>query len=235
MAAESLSFSDLSLGHSVCEVRYEMAFLIFDRTGAVCIACKEKFPEMKLTQASPSVTSFSVEKYSYWLGQAQSRVALGRPRLDLREFGQNAKFFFEIVFRELEVTVFTRLGLRQIYYRTFKDADGAIDCIKKLKLQYGSTEDHFGIKGHAQEAVFRWESEEHGTMLHFASSASSLVVATADIRQIEEGFEEKYKSTLVIDVDYYTKAPVLRSRWDAEEWIMQGSQVIKRGLRSILG
>lgn len=232
---ETLSISDLSLGHTVCEVRYEMAFLIFDRTGAICIDCKEKYPELRLIQASPSSTSFSVGDYSCWLEQTMARTVLAVARLDPKEFGLKSKPFFEIVLRHLEVSILTRLGLRQVYYRTFKDPDGASEAIRSLKLEDGPADESFGMKGQRNELVLRWESDQQGLMLHVVAIPGNAVLPVFDIRGIERGFGERYKSALVFDVDFYTTAPVLRSQWDSEEWIVQSSHAVKKGLKRFLG
>jgi hypothetical protein len=229
-----LSIADLSIAHSVCEVRYEMAYLIFDRTGAVCMECKERFPNLKLIQASPASTSFSDDSYSYWVEQTMSRVNVTKTAHDPKEFGERAKPFFEIALRQLEVSVFTRLGLRQVYFKTFAEPHGARDAVMALNLQPGAADTQFGIASPCQELVMTWESKQHGAMIHVVAVPGTNVLPVIDVRQIEEGYGKSYKSVLNFDVDYFTTAPVLRSQFDAEEWIVQSSHVIKKGLRGFL-
>ena len=231
---ELLSHSDFSLAHSVCEARYDMAFLIFDRTGAICQESQQRYPDLKLIQASPSVTSFISEPHTFSVEQTMSRAICAESRHDPKLFGEATSSFFEIVMRHLEIRILKRIGLRQIYFKTFAGAREAGDLITKLKLEQGSADNNFGISSAAKEAVLRWESAENGVMLHLVSIPGNAVLPVVDIRQIEKGFDDIYKSALIFDVDFYTLAPVLRSQWNAGEWIANSSHVIKKGIRSFI-
>jgi len=230
----SLSHSDLSLAHSVCEIRYDMAFLIYDRTGAVCHENKEHFPDLKILQASPSVTTFLAEPFYFAVEQTMSRAVCSKPRHDPKHFGESISPFFEIVLRQLEVPVLNRVGLRQLYFQTFAEPEEAASVVKTLKLQHGSADNNFGVANSTKEIILRWESTEHGAMLHLVTAPGSSAMPTVDIFQIEEGFGKTYRSALLIDVDFYTMAPVLRSQWNAAEWTAQSSHAIKKGIRSFL-
>ena len=230
----TLSIADLSIAHSVFEARYDMAFLIFDRTGTVCSECAERYPDLRLSQASSAVTSFFVDNFSFSVEQTMSRVVLGDARHDPKEFGRRTKPFFDIVLRQLEISVITRIGLRQVYFQTFADSDGAADFIRSLKLDTEPADKHFGISSPAREMVLRWESSPNGAMLHLMAIPGPAVTQVADVRLVEKGFGETYKSVLVFDVDYYTTTSVPRSQFDSEEWIANSSHIIKKGLRSFL-
>jgi hypothetical protein len=53
-----VDYSDFSLGHIVCEIRYPGAYLLFDRTGSIWHALKLRFPSLTVVMATPQQTSF---------------------------------------------------------------------------------------------------------------------------------------------------------------------------------
>lgn len=160
--ALTLSHSDLALVHSVCETRYDLAFLIYDRTGAICQENKERYPDMKIVIASPGGTTFTSGKYNFAIEQNMSRVVCAEMGHDPKGFGETSSAFFEIVFRLLEIKVLNRIGLRQMYLKTCNGSDEASELARKLKLQPGNADRHFGIKSAPREAVYRWESGDQG-------------------------------------------------------------------------
>src|ERR1039458_1469330 len=165
-----------------------MAFLIFDRTGVVCMECKERYPEFKLIGASPASTSFVEGDYSFSLEQMAARVVIARSGHDVKEFGTRAKPFYEIVLRQLEVSVITRLGLRQLYCKLFPEPDGATTFIQGLKIEPELSDSMFGINSPSQELVLRWEAKQHGATLHLAPIPGGSMVPVIDVRQFVKGY-----------------------------------------------
>jgi hypothetical protein len=187
-----------------------------------------------MTQASPAQTTFTAGKYHYTVEQSASRVFLPEARHDPKKFGEDSSYFFETVLKQMEIRVLKRVGLRQLYFMTFPGPDDASNLVKEIKLQSDSLDGLFGFSTSCQEIALRWESKDLGTLFHLASIPGTLVLSMADITQIEEGFEDKYKSAIAFDVDYYTLAPVLSTQWDPREWITQHSHIIKKGIRKFL-
>lgn len=213
-----------------------MAFLIYDRTGAICVEQKGHYQDLSIIQASPAGTHFTASnaKYSFSVEQMASRAICAKSRHDPRAFASETARFFETTLRLLEVPVLNRVGLRQLYFKTFPKREDANQFIQTLNLEYETTDDHFGISTAATEYVSRWESEGTGVLLHVAGLPGTVAANLVDVFQIEEGFEKTYQSVVVLDVDFYTKLPVLQSRWQSTEWILQSSHVIKKGLRKFL-
>lgn len=230
----SLSMNDLVLASTICEIRYEFAYLIFDRTGAICLDCREHYPELKIAQASPAQTSFTVGKYQYTIEQFASRVFLPQARHDPKEFGDETFHFFGTVLRQLKIRVLKRVGLRQVYFKTFPNPNDASDLVKSMRLQKEAFGEVFKFSGSCDEIVLRWESKDLGAFFHLTSVPGTSAMSMADILQIEEGYEEKYKSAIAFDVDYYIMAPVLCTQWDSREWIAQHSHEIRKGIRNFL-
>jgi len=236
----SLLFSDLILGQTVCELRYDMAFLIFDRTGAVCKECKSHYPDLKLIAASPATTSFTFGTQTYIIEQTTSRVICSTPHHDPKALAAEAAPFFDIVLSAFEIPVITRIGLRQTFFQVFPGRDDARHALQRLKFYDEPSDSHFGIKNPAQEITLRWESDDIGAMLHIGSLPDSVSMPVADLMQIakknkeERKIREEFTSLAFVDVDFYTVSSVLRSQWDAEEFIATNSHVIKKNIRSIL-
>jgi hypothetical protein len=228
------------LGQTVCEIRYDMAFLIYDRTGSVCKECKTHYPDLKVIQASPATTSFTFDQKTYAVEQTASRVAAAVSHHDPKTLAAQASAFFEIVLRTFEIPVITRVGLRQTFYQTFRGRDDARDAVRGLKFPSDQPDNHFGIKGATQEITLRWESDAIGAMLHIGSLPNNVSIAIPDLLLIEKKYREEkrvregFESLAFVDVDFYTISPVLHSQWDAEQFIATNSHVIKKGIRAFL-
>lgn len=151
-----------------------------------------------------------------------------------KEFGEGTSRFFEIALKQLEVRVLNRIGLRQLYFQTFPKRDDAANVVRALKLQHGSSDNNFGVLSPALEIILRWESDEHGAMLHLASIPGNVVLPLVDVLQGEKRGEEPHESAVIIDVDFYTTAPTLRSQWNPAEWVAQSSHMVKKGIRRFL-
>ena len=229
-----LSFSDLSIGHIVFETRYDLAFLIFDRTGAICQASQKHYPELTIVQASPSITTFTAKEHAFSVDQVASRAQYGHSNIDAKEFASSAAPFFRIVIETLEIPILTRIGLRIAYYAAFPEADEASDFIRSLKFQHDVSEVRFGISNKPNEVIFRWESSDLGAMVHVTSQPGNTALPFGDMAKAKEGFGKTYKSLVVFDVDYYTLKPAHRKQLDPEEWITQSSHLIKKEIRSLI-
>jgi hypothetical protein len=210
-----------------------MAYMIFDRTGAICAECSKHYERIKVIQASPVQTSFEVDEYRFTVGQTSSHATLLKAGHDPKDFGKVTKHFFEVILRLLEVKVITRIGLRQSFYEAFVDSEEAVEIFKSFSVQPGSGT-VLSSESRLRELELRWESDDYGVMFHVGSIPGNIAFPMSDVTQYEKDFGQKYKSAVIFDVDLYTIKPVLLSQWSSEEWIASSSHTIKKGIRSFL-
>ncbi len=220
---------------AVCEVRYESAYLIFDRTGQVCHDARTLFTDCTVLNATPNQTIFQAKEGAFALELAQSRFSTTRPDSSLEKFAEHAKKFFDSVTRNLEVKVFTRVGLRTIFRKDFGALDEAKVALTSLKLVGLKSAERYGVGSEPREILFRWESDQLGVMLRFSAESGKIDIVLPPELEPEKTEIHKSFNGLVLDVDYYTVAPVERTQWDAAAWIQRSIRTIKRDTDAILG
>jgi hypothetical protein len=228
-----LSVADFKVKFAVCELRYENAYLLFDRTGQVCHEARALYTDCNVLSAAPNQTFFQAKEGAFALELAQCRFSTFTPDGAMEKFAAHCKGFFDSVARNLDVRAFTRVGLRMFFRKDFKDLAEAKAVLTSLKLVNLPSVERFGAASEPVEIFLRWESTELGAMLRFKAESGKIdIVLPPELKESE--VHTSYNG-LVLDVDYYTVAPVERSQWDAGAWIPRSLRTIKKDIDAILG
>jgi len=230
-----LSIADFKTVSAVCELRYENAYLIYDRTGQVCQEAKASYTKCNIMSAIPNQTIFQAEEGAFVMELSQCRFSTNKPDTSLEKFAGHCKSFFDSVTRNLEVKVFTRVGLRIVFRKEFKDLGDAKAALNSLKLVNLQAEERFGAAPTPHEIVFRWEGGQVGAMLRLVAESGKINVILPPELEAEKSEIHKSFNGLTLDVDYYTVAPVERSQLDATAWILRSARTVKKNLDTILG
>lgn len=230
-----MSIDDFKLTLAVCEVRYEEAFLLYDHTGRIAESLRKHFTDFKVLAAAPQQSSFQSKEGSFVVELKASRFSTKMAGGKLDSFARHSKLFFDCVTSSLETKVFTRIGLRVIFRKDFKnlaDAQSELDGLSLTKLE--STE-RFGVSGPPIEVIFRWQDEQVGTMFRMKVETTKVDVELPP--EIEPETPDLHKSFhgLHLDLDYYTVAPVDISQWDASSWIPLSIRTLRRDTNRIFG
>lgn len=230
-----MTVADFKMTSAVCELRYENAYLIYDRTGQVCQEARSFYTDCTVVTAVPNQTIFQAKEGSFVLELAQCRFSTTKPDSTLEKFAEHCKGFFDSVTNNLEVKVFTRIGLRIFLRKDFKDLDEAKAALTSLKLVNRESAERFGAASEPHEVFFRWEGTQLGAMLHLKAESGKIDAVLPPELEAEKSEIHKSFNGLVLDVDYYTVAPVERSQWDAPAWILRSLRTIKRDVDTIFG
>jgi hypothetical protein len=230
-----LSIADFKTTFSVCELRYENAYLIYDRTGVVCHEARGFFTNGKVVTAAPTQTIFQADEGSFSLEVSQCRFSTNRPDASLEKFAGHCKAFFDSVTIHLDIRVFTRVGLRILFRKDFKDLDEAKASLNGLKLVNLPAEERFGASLEPEEIFCRWEGKQVGAMLRLKAETGKIDIILPPELEAEKSEIHKSFNGLVLDVDYYTVAPVERSQLDTSAWILRSIRTIKKNIDTIFG
>jgi len=230
-----MTVDDFKMVSATCEVRYEKAYLIYDRTGQVCHDACALFTDCNVLSATPNQTIFQAKEGSASLELAASRFSATRPDSSLEKFAGHCKKFFDSVTKNLDVKVFTRVGLRTILRKEFGALDEAKAALVSLKLAGLQSAERYGVASEPREILFRWESDQLGVMLRLSAESGKIDIVLPPELEAEKSEIHKSFSGLVLDVDYYTLAPVERTQWDAAAWIQRSIRTIKRDTNVIFG
>ena len=229
----ALTTDDFKLYRAVCEVRYDSAYLLFDRSGQLLYDLRAHLKNLNVNTATPNQILFTADNDSFGIEINKCSVTNDRPDSKLQTFSKTCDIFIDTVSGYLKVNVFTRIGLRLFFRKEYKKLEEAKAALVALNLPNLGTEKRFNISSEPSEVFFRWEDEQVGSSLRLRPEKSTLEITTPS----EFGDETKTTRTaigLTLDVDYYTVAPVEEAQWDVSEWMPQRLRMIKKEIDGIL-
>ncbi len=226
-----LTVNDFSLIRAACELRYENAYLIYDRTGQIANALGKRFESFEVVTATPNQSAFRSTEGSLTLELAKAFITSDRPQPET--FAASCKKFFSVITDFLEVQVLTRIGFRQTYSSPRKDQRSAVEALNEIPV-VGRIPTIGRSPEPLAEITLRWEGENTGTTVRLLSQSGKMNLIlppefTDDDRELKKEF-----SGLMLDVDYYTVAPVEVAQWDAVAWIPDAARSMRKQLNSLL-
>jgi hypothetical protein len=230
-----LSIADFKVTSATCELRYESAYLIYDRTGQVFHDVRGLYTDCRVINATPNQTLFQADEGSFALELSQCRFSTTTPDPSMEKFGTNCKRFFDSVAILLDIRVFTRVGLRLFFRKDFKDIDEAKAVLHSLRLVNLKAEERFGAASEPDEVLLRWEGSQVGAMLRLKAESGKIDLILPPELEAEKPEIHKSFNGLIVDVDYYTVAPVERSQYDASAWIPRSVRTMKKNIDTIFG
>ena len=122
-----------------------------------------------------------------------------------------------------------------MFRKDFQGLDEARSAFTALKLTTLKPIKRFGAAEEPNEIVLRWESEDLGAMWRARADTIKIDAVLPAELEMESSELHKTFNALVVDVDYYTVAPVERSQWDPKEWIRHSIRTIRRDTDAVLG
>ncbi len=232
----TLSVSDFKLIRAVCELRYEDAFLVYDRTGEVAQSMRSVFTDLKVNSATPNQSLFQCKEGGLQLELNACRFTGERPDHGLEHFSANCETFFSAVTETLNIRVFTRIGLRLIFRSKTDGLAEAKAALRSLNLANFGSRLWFGAATDPDELMYRWENDEIGAMLRLKAETGKIdVTFPAELDELETSSIHQSFSGILLDVDYYTVAPVERSQWSATAWIPPAGRKIRKETDQLFG
>jgi hypothetical protein len=164
-ATKALRLDDFVLDQAVLEIRYDAAYLIWDRSGRVWHEIGLSDEDLRPIDTQPSNTTFAVgQRYQFAMNVDVSRAFAYFPERTLESFAKKCDFFFKIVLDALEINILNRVGLRLIYTREYPRIEDAARALIDFGLVVIPPGRQFGIDISAPRAeyVLRCEDKELG-------------------------------------------------------------------------
>jgi uncharacterized protein (TIGR04255 family) len=229
-----LAFDDFKPVNVTCELRYRNAYLVYDRTGHVIKDVSEAFTNVVVQAAAPQQTAFTSDEGSFTLEIGACRFTAARFERNGETFARQCKLFFGSAANELEIGVFTRIGLRYISRLEFKTLQESKAALASMMLANLKPTKRFNSSDSPTEVMFRWEDEAIGAVFRLrAETADIKISAPPELRDYVPAVDKNIIG-LTLDIDYYTVATVEREQWDAREWIVEKLRIIRKEADGIL-
>lgn len=230
-----LTIDDFKPFNVTCELRYKNAYLIYDRTGQVLEDLRNTFTEITVSAASPPQTSFVAEEGSFTLELGACRFTSSRfDNKNAETFGKHCAAFFDTVTNQLQINVFTRIGLRYIARKEFKALDESKAALASIALVNLKPTKRFNSSDNPTEILFRWEDAQIGAFIRLrAETVDIRFSSTPELQDYVPKVDKKLHG-LTLDIDYYTVAPVEREQWNCLEWLQQKLRIVRKEADGIL-
>lgn len=217
------------------DFRYEPAYYLWDRAGAVWSNLKEYWPNLQSLDAQPNLASFRAGKeFAFEVAIDKAHItAFGLKHSDIMEPFEN---FLHVVRKTLEIKSYTRLGYRVIYERKCNNKEDSTQLFKDLGIVNFPKGQLFNITGsvYNPELSYRWEDEKIGLRVVLKSTVQKVKFdAPQNIDELQSIDIEN--DLLVVDLDYYTKATTTPGQIKLSDWIKQIVHYINRDSKYFLG
>jgi hypothetical protein len=229
-----VDLSAFSLETFSVEIRYATALLLWDRAGVLWRSIQEKYPDIRVVTVEPSKTSFQSGKTAFVIEVKTARInAVDPEKSSMDELPKVARDFFKLTIQHLEISLCERLGLRLVYFKEFKDREQAASAFHAMGLVKVPDGKRFDVDEHPvnQQYVLRWESEKKGAVVQCRAETRK-IDWDPPIESVRLWYPvHREQNGIVVDIDYYTVAPVEVGQLDMGEWSKHALHVISRDIR----
>lgn len=232
----SVEFDHLILKQATIEIRFNDAYLLWDRAGFIWSEANSKFPNMKPVTVTPNEVKFmSDNRFEFSLNLDKAHIIDTRPSPSLKELQEHAEYFIDLVTDSLSLNIFSRIGFRLIYQKNFPDKLMAASALLSKKIISAPDDKLFNIKGSASMPRYSivWEGETAATKVTIAAQNKKIDFdGLSGVDEIPSVHIEK--SEIIYDIDYYTLKNISKGQFNTKDWIQQIYHIIKRDSRSFL-
>jgi hypothetical protein len=225
-----LDISHFQLNSLNFEVRYDPAFLLWDKAGSLAEAIRKEHPNLKPNEASPGKISFEIDKkFQVAFELEKLNVSAFQPNISIDDFVALCHRVIALAVNTLQVTLFLRIGLRPIYRHEYRNRDEAAAALIGTGIMEVPEGRHFGIEGRPvlPHYAIRWEGDKLAIQVNFRVQERKvtlqLPLGETAVPNIEKDIIE-----LIYDFDYFTVGSVEVGQFRALDWIPNAMRVIRR-------
>jgi hypothetical protein len=207
------------------ELRFENAYLLWDRAGEMASRFIDHDPAIRFVTAQPHQQIFETDDLHIVSELASLRVSSRGPNAlkQLMDFGE----VLALTTREvLRINTFTRVGFRNISRKVFPDRKTAVQTLSHVSESFGETTDDWERVGmHLSD---RLESESRGfsATIKVEQQEVNLTIPWEASNRID--FKKQKEAVGILDSDYYTIGSVDHDAFNAETWIKFANRTVNQ-------
>jgi len=239
---DRLRFDDLQLYLAAFEVRYGASYLIWDKAGAIWSEVLRFVPELKMRQAEPNRTVFESDggalgkEIQLTVQPSSLNISAILPEKKLGRFTEIAEHLSNTSSKYLQVSEYTRVGLRVSFNRDFETPEDAAATVLSTARISAAEHPQFGVnaKTIAMEYSIRREDGKNGFVLWLKAQTLQFESEPPfGLGPYLKPLHEK-RNRASIEVDSFLMAPVSVSQIRIADWIAQTYHIIKRDISRFL-
>ncbi len=237
-----LRLSAFKFERAIFEVRFPTALLLWDRAGVIWKEATAKTTDLKLVSAEPGKTTFKRgDNFEYVVELEAARIICYRPPdLKLSDLTGASETLVELLARHLEVSVFSRVGLRFLFFKEFEDRNAETATVLATGLVRVPSQDLFSTEARPVTALdcgIRWEGKAMGVRALLQHQDRQFLLDKPP------GLELPASSTptsiawhgLSFDVDFFTLGAVQVGQLGVGEWISQQTKMLRQDAELFFG
>ena len=186
-----ISYFDL---HSInFEIRYDRAYLLWDRAGTIWQKISGAHPNLKPREVNPGKVQVTIDqRFQLTIEIDKTIVNVFLPPNNIEDYIELCDYVIPMLIEALQLTLFTRIGLRVIYRRNFQDREEASVALISTKIMNVPEGMHFGIEGRPMlpRYFMRWEGDKRGIQVNFQAQERKILVEPLIGEPTVEGIEK---------------------------------------------
>jgi hypothetical protein len=220
-----LTLEDFSIDVLSFELRYDNAYLLWDRAGALASRILEHEPRFRFLTAQPNSQTFETDDVKLTVELGLLRV-FSRGSSAHQKLTSTAQAITDAATEILNLTSFSRAGYRSIYKRTFPDKAAAIKTLSPLAPTADSSLE--GFKRTSFVSTNRMEDASRG-MLATAKVEEQEINVTIPWEATKYVESMRRKNWVnILDCDYYTLGSTDRDAFNTETWLKYADKSIRQ-------
>lgn len=219
--------SDFKIQQVVFEMRYDDAYILWDRAGRIHQDLTKLWPGTRLREGTPNQQVLRSDDVEVTTGHSISRVALFLPKTISQRVDEVTETF-RIWTTELELTKFTRIGTRVIFFREFQTEEEANRAVVDLALVKYPSSPFFTHKTlpNATDLRITWQDEAIFTQVLLKSEHLEMEIPVSPYSSASK--EKKVLHAMVLDIDRATRGTVELAKFRIGDWLQGVEHVINR-------
>lgn len=233
-----MRLEDLRLKTVTFEARYPGAFLLWDRSGQVWSQMLTKHRGLVLRHAEPGKVVFVKDQRIDLVVEVQKLIVIDHgPESDISGLSELATDLVKISTECLDISVFTRIGLRAVFWRSYDDRESASEAMRSTGMIVTPSGKQLGVSGDCllPEYSVRKEDETNGFSVRLKAEG---VQYKMELPPDWHGVAEPLIRTdfgLSLDVDYFTTADIGVGQFRASDWMPNALHSIRRDSSEFMG
>lgn len=221
------SLNDLVIEFYTLELRFEPAFLLWDRTGFIWTSVLDVMPGLKLSTVQPNQQVFETDDLQLTLELSQLRV-ISRGENALEELIKSASALTARATEMLKIHTFKRAGFRTVHTREFSSIEGALRYVDYIGPDESQTLGKQAVrKGYAHSERFETETAGIQAILRIEERELNFSIPWEIRRKLADLPLARKSWNVIVDNDYYTIGLVDREGFDVATWVSQAWNAIQ--------
>lgn len=227
-----LPFSSFRRSQLIFEMRYDEAYLLWDRTGSIWTALQPLFKKLRSNQAQPNQQTFIADdRYVLTIGLQRTSLTDHNPAGNVEKLLETVATFANTAIETLELRALERVGARCIFSLPCKSIEEAREKACAALPAFSSRPPLFNIKSGTIGPTIKLECDDgdFGYIAQLYANEKRFEVNSPP-EATDSGWEkfEKKLAEVLLDLDFHTKKPVRVNAFDCKLWLQGWNKAIAR-------